>query len=1298
MAQQQPRASHPERRAPLAPCRRALHRLSSSVAARVLAVFLVATLGPLVLSLAQTRAEWLAADERAYEQAHAVARAAAAEVNSSIYEARQAATTIARLPAFWRGEDADRGQILAALMAAQPVFNALLYYTPDFEQHGMSNYDPAKGRPSVAQRSYAHEVAATGRLAVTDRALVAQTTTTTVLPVAVPLRAVEPDAPDGFLVAGLRVDGLPVVWSNMPLPPGSALTLIDARSGRILAGAGAAASRVNETISPYNLERIHAGDVAWSAPGPDGQDYLRAIDWVGETPWLVAVNLPTSAVYGPIYRAALQRALLSLAVAVVALALLWALWRGLAPRLRALQDAAAHWSGGDWAHRARIGGDDEIGRLAAAFDGMAEHLQRVEAQRELAQEAVRLSEEHFRSLIEHSSDVIVVLDTEGTVHYVSPSIQRVLGYAPDDLLGQDVLSLIHPDDVARAARARAQLGGQAGTADPVELRYRGRDGSWRILEVVGRQLRDDTAFTGIVLNSRDVTERKQVEAALQESEARFRSLYEQSLDAILLSRPDGTILAANPAACRLFGRSEADLRQIGRRGIVDPADSRVQAALEERARRGHFAGELDFRRADGTRFPAEVSTVIFAGPDGQPMSSWLIRDVSERRAIERLKDEFVSTVSHEIRTPMNGVIGMTGLLLDTALTPQQREYAEAVRDSGEALLALINDILDFSKIEAGKVELEVADLEVRELLDDVVEILAPSAHQKGLEIVSFVHRDVPAVVRGDAGRLRQVLLNLVGNAIKFTETGEVVIRARAQRGANSAPGAAGLVRFEVVDTGVGIPPEAHGRLFQTFSQVDSSNTRSHGGSGLGLAICKRLVELMGGEIGLSSEPGWGSTFWFAVPLAPSASSHRPWSDDDALRGLRALVVDDNATNRRILKEQLAGWGISATLAENGTRGLALLQSAAASGSGYDLALLDMHMPGLTGAEVAAAARRDPALAGTRLILLTSLGRDEGAAADALGSLDAALTKPVRASRLRATLVRLIKGPAASAEPAPAPAPTAAAPVVREPRTTAGRVLVVEDTPISQRLALGILAKLGYDADAVANGRQALEALARDTYAAVLMDCQMPEMDGFAATAEVRRTEGAAQHTPIIAITASAMPGERERCLAAGMDDYIAKPFRAEELAAALQRWVRRAAGPTSGTAGAGAPTRAGCSAPAGDAGTDAPLHGAWGEDADDLRAEVARLFAEDAPRRLAVMRAAVTRGDEAALATAAHALKGEASMLGASELQALAREVELQARAGDVEGAEPLLARLAAACERAAAALAAAACGRRLAS
>jgi PAS domain S-box-containing protein len=906
-----------------------------------------------------------------------------------------------------------------------------------------------------------------------------------------------------------------------------------------------------------------------------------------------------------------------------------------------------------------------------AFDSMAERLERAEVQRELAQEALRVSEEHFRSLIENSSDVIIVLDEQGIMNYVSPSVQRVLGYTPDDLLGREIFSVIHPDDLALAAEARAVIVGEGDASDATELRYQRIDGCWRVLEAVGRRLVNDGGAVTIVINARDVTERRQAEAALQESEARFRSLYEQSLDAILLTHPDGTVLAANPAACDLFGHSEPDLRQMGLRGLVDPDDSRLHAALEERARNEQFTGELTFRRVDGGCFPAEVATVVFAGPDAQPVASWLIRDVSERRAVEKLKDEFVSTVSHEIRTPMNGVIGMTGLLLDTALTPQQREYAEAVRDSGEALLALINDILDFSKIEAGKVELEVGDLEVRELLDDVVEILAPSAHAKGLELLPFVHRDVPAFVRGDAGRLRQVLVNLAGNAIKFTDTGEVVIRARAQHAAESATGDAGLVRFEVVDTGVGIPPEAHGRLFQTFSQLDGSNTRSHGGSGLGLAICKRLVELMGGEIGLRSEPGWGSTFWFTVALAAGADSGRPHQHEDALRGLRALVVDDNATNRRILKEQLAGWGVVSTLAANGTRGLDLLRSAAASGTGYDLALLDMHMPDMTGTELARAVRSDPALAGTRLVLLTSLGHEAPLAGGTL-DLDASLTKPVRASRLRASLARLVCGPTAAADPPATPEPSAAATRLVGAGADAARILVVEDTPISQRLALGIVAKLGYQADAVATGRQALNALARTHYAAVLMDCQMPEMDGFAATAELRRAEGDTRHTPIIAITASAMPGERERCLAAGMDDYIAKPFRAEELAAALHRWVGRepeAAPPIA----ACDRTAAGSATVVLDESVLANLGGLTGAQGADLRAEVLRLFGEDTPARLASMREAVATGDAAALIREAHALKGEAGMVGARALQEAARNLERLGREGALEDAAPHL-------------------------
>lgn len=653
--------------------------------------------------------------------------------------------------------------------------------------------------------------------------------------------------------------------------------------------------------------------------------------------------------------------------------------------------------------------------------------------------------------------------------------------------------------------------------------------------------------------------------------------------------------------------------------------------------------------------------------------------LQQAQAAARAKSSFLAMITHELRTPMNGVIGMASLLLDTSLTDEQRSFTQTIQQCGEAQLSLINDVLECSKIEAGKLELEMLDFQLRTTVEDVLSQFAERAQRKGLEITGLVHAAVPNALRGDPGRLRQVLTNFVGNAVKFTEQGEVTLQAFLE----SDTPAGVMIKFEVTDSGIGISEEVQGRLFQAFTQADSSTTRKYGGTGLGLAISKQLVELMGGQVGLRSRPGEGTTFWCTALFQKQAVCSPAIVPSAELSGRRILIVDDNESNRTILHHLVSGWGMRDGQARNATEAMELLEQAAAKGEPYDAAVLDMLMPGKDGLQLAQDIRAHQHGAGVRLVVLTSLIQPGHAERARRAGFTAYLTKPVRHDQLQGCL-RVVfglqhKAPIAEAGTGKGQAisPTLITRHTLAEQSPRPRILVAEDNVVNQKLAVRMLDRLGYQSDVVSNGQDAVTAFERESYAAIVMDCQMPTMDGYEATRLIRAQEARPDasrtraHIPIIALTANALSGDRERCKAAGMDDYLTKPVKTDDLGLILQRWA-----PVKAAAEVAPP------APAREISkTDARVFDAGamlaniGGDAE-LFDQLIRLFLDRHGVMMKEIESAIGQGDAVAVERAAHSLKGTAGNLCAPDVVLLASQLEASGRLGTLTEAPSLLVRL----------------------
>ena len=945
----------------------------------------------------------------------------------------------------------------------------------------------------------------------------------------------------------------------------------------------------------------------------------------------------------------------------------------------------------------------------------------LELRRERTEKRERTRELEQLELIVNTTDsAVIVTGADRRVEYVNPAFTRISGYSAEEAIGQVPGRLLQgpATDPATVELMRSRLAAEEGFE--VEVQNHHRDGRVYWLELEVRPVRDAAGrLTNFIAIERDITAQRRTIEKLRESEDRFAR--------IAANVPGMVYRFEAPAGSPPRFSFVSD----GCRGVYGMEPERILADPEELLGRVHpddlgpLMGDIPASAADGTPINRTIRHLpgVEPGADSCPLDAaigvrWLnvsgrtapdgrggtvtdgvVSDVTDRvqaharltaareeavaakaqaeaaaeRAEEasRSKSRFLANMSHEIRTPLNGVIGMTDLLMRKRLDPQQEAYAEVIKSSAHSLLSLINDILDFSKIEAGKLDLSPVDFQPREVLADAMHMLSRSAGQKGLELACHVDPAVPVAVHGDGDRLRQVLVNLINNAIKFTQDGDVVVRVTAmdvdEHG--ERPG----LRVEVSDSGIGIPPDRLDRLFRGFSQVDASTTRRFGGTGLGLAISKQLVHLMGGRIGVRTDEGVGSTFWFTVSMneAPAPEVTRCPS---GFQGLRALAVDDHPASLVSLAEQLADWGFEVSHAAGGAAAIRQAEAAVAAGRPFDLAVVDLMMPEVSGLDVGHAVRGlNAAGSDTRLLMLTAADREvDPAEVEAAGFL-ACLGKPARQSQFFDAVVRAVRAPGAGdATGEPAPIRREPAPAARPAR---GRLLLAEDNEVNQMVATEVLRDAGFEVEVVGNGLLALEAIEAGggRFDAVLMDCQMPEMDGFEATRELRAREAAAggRRLPVIALTANAIAGDRERCLGSGMDGYVTKPIDVGRLLKELERFLPEDAAAPAPTSTQSPPAEApeeqrpGGVAEAIDLASLLARCGGKGA----LVVRLLEAFAGGLEGQLAGIAAACSGADAAALARLAHTVKGTAANLSADPLARAAGEVERLALAGELDAA-----------------------------
>ncbi len=913
--------------------------------------------------------------------------------------------------------------------------------------------------------------------------------------------------------------------------------------------------------------------------------------------------------------------------------------------------------------------------------------------RRLAEAGARKAHENLRTILAQSPFGVVVIGRDRRIHWANAYARTLAGIETEsDLYGRECGEYLCP-----SAQNECPILDKAQTVDKSERILRRKDG----VEIPILKTVTETELDGepVLLETFvDISERKRIEEALHAALEEQETILESSLVGIMVLQ-NRIITRVNRRMAEILGYAVEEMVGRGPEQLHLSHENFVEFGERYYWRLGRqemVHVEYPLRHKSGRTVWCLFNGKAIAPPDLGRGAVWVIDDITDRKQAEaalrkakeetealnrrmekqtaiarelaaraeaasRAKSEFLANMSHEIRTPLNGVIGMTGLLLDSDLDEEQRRYAETVSASGESLLGIIDDILDYSKIEAGKLDLEMTGFDPRAVLEEFADMLSLRAHDKGLEFICAAAPEVPDRLRGDPGRLRQILVNLAGNAVKFTQQGEVAVRAETASETEDEV----VIRFTVRDTGIGVPAEGLAGLFDQFTQVDASTTRKYGGTGLGLAISKRLAEMMGGEIGVESRPDRGSTFWFTARFGKPEGPERPATPRVDIRGVHILVVDDNATNREVLRTQLHTWGARIEEAASGPSALEALYRARDAGDPFRAAIVDMQMPGMDGAALGRAIRLDGTLRDIRLLMMTSQGqRGDAGRAGKIG-FAAYLTKPVRRSDLFDSLAAVLSGaPSSGTE-----RPLVTRHTLREKRRGRPRILLAEDNLTNQRVAAAILKKLGCEVDVAGNGAIAVEALKSAPYNLVFMDVQMPEKDGLAAARAIRDPASGVRDPgiPVIAMTAHAMRGDREKCLEAGMDDYIPKPVTPQVLATVLDKWLApKAASPEAPAHGAEA-SEAGAEGESADPGFDPSvlLRRLMGD--EELTRGVLEEFGNRIPSEIATLEDHLTAGDAPTVERLAHTVRGAAANLGAPAVVELALEMETAAGAGDLE-------------------------------